>query len=343
MAETNHEVEQFYSVEPTNRNGRRRTAGWKIWLLVLAGVLAVGALLSLAYHRLFPDAGAAESNGPYIAVLFVEGTIAAGNIDSWGLPFGYQHGFTLDQIDELIADQQNTGLVLFVDSPGGGIYESDELYLKLKEYKESTGRPLYAYMGSMAASGGYYVSAAADQIIANRNCWTGSIGVTIGTLVDISGFLERYGIRSVTITSGANKSMGNVMEPMTAEQQAIFQSLVDEAYEQFAGIVADERAIPLERVREIADGRIYSAAQALELGLIDGIAPYESALADLQSSYGLDSSEILEIRYQDNSFFGRLLGDARLPALPGGEAGAVLSLLKDDIRFPIHYTAPLLD
>lgn len=343
MPETNHEVEQYYTVEPPAGARRRKTAGWKIWLIVLAGVLAAGALLSAAYQKLFPGAGAAEPDGPYVAVLFVEGTIAAGNTDSWGLPFGYQHGFTLDKIDELIADQRNTGLVLFVDSPGGGIYESDELYLKLSEYKENTGRPLYAYMGSMAASGGYYVSAAADQIIANRNCWTGSIGVTIGTLVDISGFLERYGIRSVTITSGENKSMGNIMEPMTEEQQAIFQSLVDEAYDQFAGIVAEERELSLERVREIADGRIYSAAQALELGLIDGIASYESALADLRSSYGLESSDVIEIRYQDNSFLGRMLGDARLPDFPGGEAGAVLSLLEDDIRFPIRYTAPLLD
>ena len=96
-------------------------------------------------------------------------------------------------------------------------------------------------------------------------------------------------------------------------------------------------------MREIADGRIYSAAQALELGLIDGIASYESALADLRSSYGLESSDVIEIRYQDNSFLGRMLGDARLPQVPGGEAGAVLSLLEDDIRFPIRYTAPLLD
>ena len=113
--------------------------------------------------------------------------------------------------------------------------------MKLKEYKEKTKRPVYAYMGSMAASGGYYISAPADMIFANRNCWTGSIGVTIGTLYDLSGFLERHGIKAVTIASGRNKSMGSIVDPLTDEQRRIFQSLVDEAYDQFVNIVAEER------------------------------------------------------------------------------------------------------
>lgn len=110
-------------------------------------------------------------------------------------------------------------MILFVNSPGGGVYESDELYLKIKEYQEQTECPVYAVMGSMAASGGYYISAPADKIVANRNTWTGSIGVTIGTLYDISGLLEQYGVKTETITAGRNKAMGSSVEPMTEEQE----------------------------------------------------------------------------------------------------------------------------
>ena len=275
---------------------------------------------------------------PYIATIYVEGAIQSGNVDTWGFPAGYQHDWTLGKIDELISDEYNQGLILFVDSPGGGVYESDELYLKLKEYKQKTKRPVYAYMGSMAASGGYYISAIADKIIANRNTWTGSIGVTIGTLYDISGFLERYGVKSQTITSGKNKAMGSSVEPMDEEQRAIWQSLVDEAYDQFAQIVAEGRELSIERVKEIADGRIYSAKQALEVDLIDGIGDFHSAVADMQEVYGLHECEIIDVVYEDSSFFSGLLrGMAAATNKGTSEADRILSLVETTDPMPIRY------
>ena len=184
MTEHDHDVERYYSVDSTAAVQQKRKRGWLVWLLIVAGILVL-ALLVATLGRNYLNKDTYSPKGPYIGVLFVEGSITSSNIDSWGIPFGYQHQFTLAKIDSLIDDSDNKGLILYVDSPGGGIYESDELYLKLVEYKELTGRPVYSYMGSMAASGGYYVSAPADKIIANRNCWTGSIGVTIGTIVDI--------------------------------------------------------------------------------------------------------------------------------------------------------------
>ncbi len=229
-----------------------------------------------------------------------------------------------------------------MDSPGGGVYESDELYFKIKEYQDTTNRPVVSYMASMAASGGYYISAPADKIYANRNCWTGSIGVTIGTVYDISGLLDNYGIKTVTITSGRNKAMGSMVDPLTDEQRAIFQSLVDESYEQFVGIVAEGRNMDLAKVKTIADGRIYSAQQAYTLGLVDSVCSYDDAIADLQKTYQLEGCEIYDMYYTDDSFFGTLLSKAPLPELPQSDTEAVLSMVKDDVEFPVSYLCEAL-
>ena len=198
----------------------------------------------------------------------------------------------MDTIDDLIYDSENKGLILYVETPGGTVYASDELYLKILEYKEETGRPVYSSMQSQATSGGYYISAPCDKIFANRNCWTGSIGVTMGTFMDVSELLENLGIKTETITSGENKAMGSSYEAMTDEQRAIFQSLIDEAYDQFVGIVAEGRDMPIETVKEIADGRIYTAKQALELDLIDAVGTYEEAVEDMKSEYKLGDCDV---------------------------------------------------
>ena len=139
------------------------------------------------------------------------------------------------------------------------------------EYKEETGRPIWAYFGSQACSGGYYVAMAADKIYANRNGWTGSIGVII-SLLNCEGLYEKLGIEEINVTSGANKSMGSAGEELTEEQREILQSLVDESYDQFVGIVSKGRKMKEDKVRELADGRLYSALQAKEnnpcLGII---------------------------------------------------------------------------
>ena len=164
--------------------------------------------------------------------------------------------------------------MLYVDSPGGNVYESDELYLKLMEYKQETGRPIWAYFASEACSGGYYISMAADKIYANRNCWTGSIGVII-SLMNAEGLYEKLGLEEINVASGDNKAMGFMGTELTQEQYEILQGLVDEAFDQFVDIVCEGRGLSEETVRELADGRIYSAKQALELNLIDGICSQE--------------------------------------------------------------------
>ncbi|GAB1477218.1 hypothetical protein MASR2M70_20560 [Bacillota bacterium] len=334
--------EQIYKFDPPPDKKKKRRRGIIIWLIVLACILAFGTIISYSFKAAFPSVVTAAPSEPYVGVLYVEGVIAPDNVDSWGRAIGYQHVFTLDAIDEMIDDTNNMAIILYVDSPGGGVYESDELYYKIKEYQETTGRPVFSYMASMAASGGYYISAPADMIFANRNCWTGSIGVTIGTFFDLSGFLNEYGVKTVTIASDKNKSMGSLVDPLTQEQKGIFQSLVDEAYEQFVSIVAEGRSMDTNQVKRLADGRIYTAYQALDADLIDVVSTYDEFIAYIAEHYELEGVLLHDFLYHDSSFMGILLSSIPLPQLPKSEAEIVLSLVKNDMVFPISYMTEIL-
>lgn len=212
----------------------------------------------------------------FIGVLDIVGEIGPTSEDMWGYtePGTYNHDLYMAYVDELMYCDYNKGIMLYIDSPGGTVYESDELYLKLMEYKEVTGRPIWAYFASQACSGGYYIAMAADEIYANRNCWTGSIGVIV-SLLNCKDLYDKLGIEEIDITSGENKAMGSSGLDLTEEQYEILQSLVDEAYDQFVEIVCEGRDMDEKTVREIADGRIYSAKQALELDLVDAIGSLE--------------------------------------------------------------------
>jgi protease-4 len=197
----------------------------------------------------------------------------------------YDHSLYMDLVNRLMESENNRGILLYVDSPGGTVYESDELYLKLMEYKEKTGRPIYAYFASTAASGGYYISMASDYIYANRNCTTGSIGV-IMSYYDYHKLLEKVGVEEIDITTGANKTIGSGASETTDEQREILQAYVDESYDRFVDIVASGRGMKNKAVRKLADGRIYTAAQAKENGLIDEIMGEEDAMDAIAEKLG---------------------------------------------------------
>lgn len=223
---------------------------------------------------------------PYVGVVKVEGTILSTNSTSTLLDDqSYNHAKTLKLIDQYQQSGQNKGILLYLNTPGGGVYEADELYNRLLKYKKETGRPVWAYMGAEACSGGYYVSMAADKIIANRNTWTGSIGVIL-EMSNYKGLMDKIGVSTILFTSGPNKSMGNPGVPVTQEQSRIFQGLVDESYDQFVGIVAQGRKMDVSVVKPIADGRVYTAKQALNLKLIDEIQDYEKAQDEMKQKIG---------------------------------------------------------
>lgn len=237
--------------------------------------------MSAAEELVFPEED-------FVARIDIVGEIMASDDSTWSYTeTTYDHDLYMEYIEQLMYVENNKGIMLYVDSPGGTVYESDELYLKLMEYKEVTGRPIYAYFASEACSGGYYIAMAADYIVANRNCWTGSIGVVV-SLVNCKGLYEKLGIEEIDITSGANKAMGSAGLELTQEQYDILQSLVDEAFDQFVDIVCTGRGMDEATVRTLADGRIYSAKQALENGLIDAVGSYEDAQVAFASVEGIE-------------------------------------------------------
>ncbi|MCQ2583572.1 MAG: signal peptide peptidase SppA [Treponema sp.] len=232
-----------------------------------------------------------KNNSEFIAAIYIEGEIEE-------LNYTYDQKWLLNTIKELKEDEKNLGIALFINSPGGAVYEADEVYLALKDYKKE-GKKIYTYMGALAASGGYYISCASNKIYANRNTLTGSIGVISGQVLDATDMMDKIGLKSETIHAGRNKNMGNFNEPISDEQRAILQGIADECYDQFTGIVADDRKIPLEKVKELADGRIYTAKQALELKLIDKIDSWDNMISDFKKNE-LNKEECEVIDYKVN-------------------------------------------
>ncbi len=265
-----------------------------------------------------------EKPGKSFAIINIKGTIQAGNQGSARV--GYDHNATIEYIDSLIEDETNTGIFLDVDSGGGTVYESDETYLKLMEYKEKTGRPIHAYFNSTAASGAYYISCAADHIAANRNCWTGSIGVII-SITNVSELYDKLGIDEVLITSGSNKGMGSAGSPMQPEHIAIYQSLVDESYQQFVEIVSSGRNLDLEQTKKIADGRVYSAQQALDNGLVDEICSYEEALEYMEEV--TESERYYEPLYTPSAF-EKMMAELKT-IVPKSDAQAAVEAAKNNL------------
>lgn len=211
----------------------------------------------------------------------------------------YNHQKILSDLDQIIEDTSIKAVVIKVDTPGGGVYESAELRDKIKEMKELRDIPIYVVMESMATSGGYYISADADKIFASKETITGSIGVIMSGL-NLSGLMEKYGVEDMTIKSGDLKDVGSATRPTTEEDLGVLQDLVDSMYERFVDVVADGRNMDRALVYEIADGRIYDGEQALDVGLIDAIGYYNQAMLDLESAYELENAQIFS--YSSSEF-----------------------------------------
>lgn len=302
-------IETGYTPSSTTvvqKKKRKNTPPWLKAIVIILGIILGIMLLTAGCNSIFSSTPANEVitdfGHDYIGTIYIEDTI-----DEYGTGY-YNHQYLLNAIDAMMYDDENKGMILYVNTPGGSVYASDELYLKIKEYQDVTGRPVYSSMQSQATSGGYYISASCDKIIANRNCWTGSIGVTMGSFIDVSELLDNLGIKTTTITAGDNKAMGSNTEPMTKEQKAIFQSLVDESYEQFVEIVAKGRNMTVKDVKVLADGRIYTAKQALENGLIDKIGTYEEAIDDMKKTYDLEGVEVESFQSEVSADLYSLLG-----------------------------------
>lgn len=278
----------------------------------------------------------------FVGVLNIVGTIQANSSNSISLSGSddgqYNHNLYMKYVDELEKSKNNKAILLYVNSPGGTVYESDELYLKLMEYKEKTKRPVYAYFGSQACSGAYYISMAADKIYTNRNTWTGSIGVIV-SLTNYKKLYDKLGIKEIDITSGKNKSMGSGGLDLTDEQYDILQSLVDEAYDQFAGIVSEGRGIDIATVKKIADGRIYSAKQAKEKKLVDEIGTEDELKALIQKENKLAEDVVYDTAKSSGSkFLSNLMGSVQ-KIMPKSDSELAVDIIENKGKGVLMYYA----
>ena len=327
-----------------NSSRKKKNLGPVIAILIIVVILILFIILGNVFfgsHKNETD-GRIHHEGKYVAEINIEGVIEPEKEDSLlGVMQSYKHNFVMELIDRLEEDEENEGIMLIIDSPGGNIYETDEVYEKLMEYKKETNRPVYAYFKSVAASGGYYIACAADVIYANRNTITGSIGVTMGEIYDITEFMSKYGIKSHAVVSGRNKAMGSPTQPFTNEQAQIYQSLIDESYSRFVDVVSKGRGIAKDKVKIIADGRVYSAKQALANKLIDGIEAYEDAkwrmLEDIDDNMDIEF-ELFEPERKKNVLSEILKGVSEIPK---GDAAVLLEMI-DKKQMPISYTNEFL-
>jgi protease-4 len=288
---------------------RRRTVA--VALGLTAGILAlflgtVWVLVAILEEGVFPG-------GARIAVVEVEGIIVNGD----------------DVVRDLKEHADNPAVravVLRVNSPGGVVGPTQEIFSAVQRVRRG-GKPVVASLGAVAASGGYYVAVAADQIYANPGTLTGSIGVVM-QLANVEGLLKKVGVDYVVVKAGAFKDTGNIARPMSAEERRMLQALLDDVYGQFVSAVAEGRKLDRDAVLRFADGRIYSGQQAHGLRMVDALGGFEDAI-DAAAKLGgiLDRPKILLPRRRFSitdllrnqlglpSPGAALAGLARLPAL----------------------------
>lgn len=264
-----------------------------------------------------------------IAKLSVDGAIASGGSSGLFATESYNHEDFLKQIEAIEADERVSGILLEVNSPGGGVYESAEIANLLNEVRTERELPMYVSMKNMAASGGYYISAQADKIFATEETVTGSIGVIMSGL-NYSGLLEKIGVEDTTVKSGALKDMGSATRPETEQDHEVLQAYIDNAYNRFVKVVSEGRNKSEDEVKKVADGRIYDGVQAKEAGLVDEIGYPTDALAAMRKDLDLQDAELVEYSTSSTGFgktwFGAKL--AELQGLQASETSQILSLLE---------------
>ena len=284
----------------TARN-RWAWSGWKAnqglvgGLLLLIGCSPVGGVKittvpvdqTLEERVVYRDPGWVSDR---IAIIDISGVLL--NAYEQGLFSEGEHpvSFTVEKLHAAESDNRVKAVVLRINSPGGSVTASDVLYEEIKRFKEKTRKPVIAHFQDVGASGAYYLACAADEITAERTTVTGSIGV-IMQMVDFTGTLGKLGIETDAIKSGPFKDAGSPLRKMQPEERKVFQGLVDGFYRRFVEVVGEGRPkLTPEKILTLADGRVYTAEQALEAGLVDQITTMEGAIAAAKKRAGLSAA-----------------------------------------------------
>jgi protease-4 len=244
---------------------------------------------------------------PAIGILEVEGGIMSAE------PY-------LDTIKSFEENDTVKAVIVRINSPGGVVGPSQEVYSEILKLKKK--KPVIASMSAVGASGAYYIACACDKIYSMPGTMTGSIGVLM-EFVDVSSGLDKLGIKAGSITSGKLKDAGSPFRPMNPDERAYFESVVKDVQEQFVEAVSKSRKIPAEKVREYADGRIYTGRQAMKIGLVDKIGGLEDAIDDMKVKAGITGEPRLIWPREERGFFktlGRFL-DSKAPFSPASMTG----------------------
>lgn len=292
-----------------------------VLLLLTAGTVAVvlvatsgdsGGGGSAAAPETFEEEYVSGEGADKIAVLPVAGVIGSEDSAALGTPAATPE-VVRDQLVQAADDESVRAVVLEVDSPGGGVVPSAEMRQTILDFKERSNKPVVVSMQSTAASGGYYIATAADSIVANPATLTGSLGVIV-SILNYEEAEEKLGIEQESIKSGEFKDIGSPSDPLSPEEREIFQELVDEDYEEFVRVIVEGRDLPEERVRELADGRVYSGRQAEELGLVDELGNLDVGARVSRELAGIEEATV--VRYTSEPGLAELLQARLAPQEP---------------------------
>ena len=213
---------------------------------------------------------------------------------------------TVEEIKRFREDKSIKAIILRVNTPGGGVAASQEIYEEVKKTRDS-GKIIVVSMGSIAASGGYYISMGSSLIIANPGTLTGSIGV-IAQFMSIKDLADKLGITQTTIKSGNLKDAGSPFRQMNDSDKAYFQDVVDNSFGQFLDVVSKERKMDMETLKKYANGRVFTGLQAKEYGLIDSLGTFEDAIRITSKMAGIEGEPRIVREKKKFSFFEELLG-----------------------------------
>ena len=282
-------------------------------LLGMAIVLALFVLfvISVVIVHLLQGGSAGFKSGESVGIVEVKGLL----LDSKE---------TIKQLHDFRDNQNIKAVVLRIDSPGGVVGPSQEIYEEVK--KLTAKKKVVASMGSLAASGGYYIAVPTNMIFANPGTVTGSIGVLM-KLSNIEGLQGKIGLKTFVLKSGKFKDAGSPLRPMTGEERAVMQGVIDSMHGQFIRAVAEGRRLPLETVTGLADGRIYSGEQALKLKLVDKLGNLQDAVAEAGKMAGIKGEPEVIYPPEKKSFLRDLLIEEVVGSIgglvgrePGGSA-----------------------
>ncbi|HCV41864.1 MAG TPA: signal peptide peptidase SppA [Bacteroidetes bacterium] len=270
------------------------------WFLIIFGILVVvGAGFFFLLYGIMRSVGertevVTTGYGSKIAVVELEGVITSSED-------------IVRQMKKYRESNSIKGILLRVDSPGGGVVASQEIYEEVRKTRES-GKPVVVSMGALAASGGYYVACGASRLVANRGTLTGSIGV-ISEFMQLKDALDKLGVSFKTIKSGKLKDSGSSTRKMTEEDERYFQQLMDDVHRQFISVVESERHMDHDLVVKIADGRVFTGEQAVENGLVDTLGTLEDAINITAELSGISGEPSIVKERKRRSIWEGIFGD----------------------------------